>query len=166
MFLRRASRLSFRFIAAALLTVTAVAVAMAARSNKWWWDNLGGPSSAAYADLDQIKKSNVQQLDVAWNYPYASPGFNPVVVDDVVYTAGRNGSLVALDAATGKEIWIHEGLTGMTGRGVNFWASEDGKDKRLIFWINSFMQEIDAKTGRTIPTFGVDGVVDLRAGLR
>src|SRR5205814_1107000 len=82
----------------------------------------------AYADLDQIKKSNVQQLDVAWNYPYASPGFNPVVVDDVVYTAGRNGSLVALDAATGKEIWIHEGLTGMTGRGVNFWASEDGND--------------------------------------
>src|SRR4029077_19756841 len=86
--------------------------------------------------------------------------------DGGVDTGGRNGSMIGLDAATGKEIWIHEGLTGMTGRGVNFWASEDGKDKRLIFWINSFMQEIDAKTGKTIPTFGVDGVVDLRAGLR
>src|SRR5581483_54960 len=113
MFVRREIRRPFQIIAAALVIVTGVAVTFAARSNKWWWDNLGGPSSAAYADLDQIKKSNVQQLEVAWNYPYASPGFNPVVVDDVVYTAGRNGSLIALDASTGKEIWIHEGLTGM-----------------------------------------------------
>ncbi len=155
----------FGVVAAALLAVVATGVLLAARSAKWWPDNLGGPDSSAYADLDQIKKSNVQQLEVAWTYPYASPGFNPVVVDDVIYTSGRNGSLIALNATTGKEIWIHEGLTGMTGRGANFWQSEDGKDKRLLFWINNFLQEIDANTGKSISTFGLDGTVDLRQGL-
>src|SRR5438045_2853241 len=101
-------RLSFVVIAATLLALTTTCVMLAARSTKWWWDNLGGPDSSAFADLDQIKKSNVAQLDVAWTYPYASPGFNPIVVEDVIYTSGRNGSLVALEASTGKEIWIHE----------------------------------------------------------
>ena len=53
-------------------------------------------------------------------------------------------SLVALDATTGKEIWIHEGLNGITSKGINYWESEDGKDRRLIFSVNSFLQEIDA----------------------
>ena len=159
------SRGRFTIIAVLLVTCAAVGVTMAARNSKWWADNLGGPESSAFADLDQIRKSNVQQLDVAWTYPYASPGFNPIVVDDVIYTTGRSGSLIALDASTGKEIWIHEGLNGMPGRGINFWQSEDGKDKRLLFWINSFLQEIDATTGKSIPSFGVDGVVDLREGL-
>ena len=72
---------------------------------------------------------------------------------------------MALDAATGKEIWIHEKLDGMTGRGINFWQSEDGKDRRLIFWINNFMQEIDARTGKSIMSFGTNGIVDMRAGV-
>ena len=114
---------------------------------------------------DQIKKSNVSQLEVAWFYPYATPGFNPIVVDDVMYVLGRGSSLIALDATTGKELWIHEGLAGIISRGVNYWQSEDGKDRRLLFSINSFLQEIDARTGKTILTFGENGIVDLRHGL-
>ena len=78
-------------------------------------------------------------------------GFNPIVVDDVMYVLGRGSSLIALDATTGKELWIHEGLAGITSRGVNYWQSEDGKDRRLLFSINSFLQEIDAKTGKIDP---------------
>ena len=52
---------------------------------------------------------------MAWTYPDGETDFNPVVVRDVVYGRGPNGSFVALDAATGKEIWIHEGLQGFTG---------------------------------------------------
>ncbi|MBI1875830.1 MAG: PQQ-binding-like beta-propeller repeat protein [Acidobacteria bacterium] len=161
----RASRLAVRLIAAALLAVVAVGLAIAARSDKWWWDNLAGPDSSNFVDIDQIDKSNVSQLEVAWFYPYATAGFNPIVVDDVMYTLGRNGSLIALDATTGKELWIHEGLNGITSRGVNYWQSEDGKNRRLLFSINSFLQAIDAKTGLSIPTFGMDGTVDLRRGL-
>ncbi len=150
-------------VAVSLIAVAAVTTAD--RSDKWWWDNLAGPDSSSYVDLDQIKKSNVKQLEVAWTYPYAAAGFNPVVVDNVMYMYGRNGSLIALDASTGKELWIHEGLNGLPSRGINYWQSEDGKQKRLLFWINSFLQAIDARTGQSIPTFGVDGIVDLRAGL-
>jgi quinoprotein glucose dehydrogenase len=149
------------FVALSVL-LTLVAVRTAERNGKWWYDNLAGPDSSNYVDLDQIKKSNVDELEVAWTYPYAAGGFNPIVVDDTVYIYGRNGSLIGLDASTGKEIWIHEGLNGMTSRGINYWQSDDGKDRRLLFSINNFLQAIDARTGRSIPTFGLDGTVDLR----
>jgi outer membrane protein assembly factor BamB len=44
-------------------------------------------------------------LEVAWTYPYAPGGFNPIVVDDTCSYRGRNGSLIALDASTENEIW-------------------------------------------------------------
>ena len=113
---------------ALLVLLTLGAVRTAERNGKWWQDNLAGPDSSNYVDLDQIKKSNVDELEVAWTYPHAAGGFNPIVVDDTVYVYGRNGSLIALDASTGKEIWIHEGLNGMTSRGINYWQSDDGKD--------------------------------------
>ena len=42
-------------------------------------------------------------------------------------------SLIALDPATGKEIWIHENIPGLSARGINYWQSKDGKDKRLLY---------------------------------
>jgi glucose dehydrogenase len=162
---RPGPRLLCAGLAAGLVAITAVGAGTAARSGRWWWDNLAGPDSSNYVDVDQIKKSNVSQLAVAWTYPYASSGFNPIVVDDVLYTAGRNGSLIALDATTGKEIWIHERLNGMTARGVNYWQNADGKDRRLLFLINNFLQAVDARTGKSILTFGKNGTVDLREGL-
>src|SRR5262249_47784762 len=48
---------------------------------------------------------------------------------------------------------------------MNYWESDDGKDRRLIFSVNSFLQEIDAQTGKSILTFGIDGSVDMRRGL-
>ena len=102
---------------------------------------------------------------MAWFYPYAAPTFSPVFAHDVLYGLGRNNaSLVALDAATGKEIWVHEGLNGITSKGINYWESADGKDRRLIFAVDSFLQEIDARTGKSIPTFGDNGIVDMRVG--
>ncbi len=153
-------------VAVPLAVFVIIAVASAERSDKWWWDYGGGPSSSHFVDLDQIKKSNVNQLEVAWFYPHGATGFNPIVVDDVMYVLGRNGSaLIALDATTGKEIWIHDGLTGIITRGVNYWQSENGKDRRLMFSINSYLQAIDARTGKSIVTFGKNGIVDLREGL-
>ena len=54
-----------------------------------------------------------------------------------MYVLAKNSSLVALDAATGKEIWIHENLPGLTTRGITYWESKDRKDRRLIFAINN-----------------------------
>ena len=62
----------------------------------------------------------------------------------------RNNSLVAIDATTGKEIWIHEDLRGIAPRGINYWESKDRSDRRLLFQMNSYLQAIDARTGKSI----------------
>ena len=133
------------------------------------WANYGGSSdSSHYVTLQQINKSNVSQLRIAWTYSVgdgSSYVFNPIVVDDVMYLLARKSSLVALDAATGKEIWIHANLPGLSTRGIAYWESKDRKDRRLIFAINDFLEEIDARTGRSILTFGSHGLVNLREGL-
>jgi len=161
-------RRSFYVVLSSLLAAVAVCVAAAADRNSQWWDNLHGPDSSNFVDADQINKATVGQLEVAWTYPYANPGFNPIVVDNMMIVYGRNHALIALDATTGKELWIHDELDDNMPherRGVNYWQSDDGKDRRIIFMYDSFLQEIDAQTGKSILTFGVDGTVNLRDGL-
>ncbi len=140
--------------------------ATAAKSHPIQWpDYAGSPEGNRYLDFNQITKANVSKLDVAWTYPYASTNTNPLVADGVIYAQARNDAIVALDAATGKEIWIHDGLAGMTRRGLNYWESKDGKDKRIIIAVADFLQEIDATTGKSIRSFGSNGAVDLHKGL-
>ena len=111
----------------------------AEQDHKAWKDYGGGADSSHFSTLRQITKANVNQLRVAWTYPTGDDAtyvFNPIVVDNVMYVLARKNSLVALDAATGKEIWIHENLPGLTTRGIAYWESRDRKDRRLIFAIN------------------------------
>jgi quinoprotein glucose dehydrogenase len=151
------------------LAIVAVVQAISAgQGHKTWKDYGGGPDSSHFVDLRQIDKSNVNQLEVAWIYPTGddrSYVFNPIVVDNVMYVLARNSSLVALDAATGREIWIHENLPGIATRGIAYWENTDRTDRRLIFAMNNHLQEIDARTGKSILTFGTHGLVDLRQGL-
>ena len=151
-----------------LAVATSAQVASAGQDYKTWKDYGGGADNSHYVELTEINKSNVSQLEVAWTYPTGdnrSYVFNPIVVDNVMYVMARNSSLVALDAASGREIWIHENLQGLATRGIAFWESKDRKDRRLIFAINNRLQAIDARTGKSILTFGNKGLVDLREGL-
>jgi outer membrane protein assembly factor BamB len=70
-----------------------------------------------------------------------------------------------LNATTGEEIWIHANLRGIARRGVNYWESADRRDRRLLFQMNNYLQAIDARTGKSILTFGKNGLVDLKEGL-
>ncbi len=130
-----------------------------------WRDYAGGPASSRYVGATEITKANVNQLQMAWTYPAGQTDFNPVVVRGTVYVRGANNAFVALDALTGKEKWVHEGVEGFNSRGVNYWESKDGKDRRLIFSSANFLQALDAETGKPIPSFGTNGRVDLRVGL-
>ncbi len=153
-------------ICAALMTCAPITTAQ--DNHKKWEDYGGGPDNSKYVDLNQITKSNVSRLKVAWEYPTHDANsylFNPVIVGNVMYVLARDNSLVALDARTGKEIWIHAHLPGIATRGINFWQSNDHQDQRLIFQINHFIEEINAKTGKSILSFGDNGLVDLRVGL-
>ncbi len=105
---------------------------------------------------------------MAWTYPTSDSlnyQFNPIVVDNVMYVLAKNNSLVALNASTGEEIWIHANLRGIARRGVNYWESADRKDRRLLLQMNNSLQAIDAQTGKSILTFGDKGLVDLKIGL-
>src|SRR5690606_734077 len=133
-----------------------------------WTNYGGGADQSKYSKLDQIDKTNVSQLTVAWEYETGDNSvyqFNPIIVDTIMYVLAKNNSLVALHAATGEEIWIHANLNGIARRGINYWENKDRSDRRLIFQINDYLQQIDAVTGQSIRTFGNDGLVDLRVGL-
>jgi quinoprotein glucose dehydrogenase len=130
------------------------------QQHKEWKDYGGGPDHSKFVDLKQITKSNVGQLQVQFIVPtYDNTGyiFNPIIVDNVMYVLGRNNSLIAVDASTGKEIWIHKDLRGIIARGINFWQSKDKKQKRFIIFLNNTMQAIDANTGKSIMDFGESG---------
>ena len=148
-----------------IAVASATGLSVSSQSPREWRDYAGGPDSSRFVAATEITKANVQRLEVAWTYPPGQTDFNPLVVRGVVYGLGAKGSFVALDAATGKEIWIHKGVQGFNGRGINYWESKDGTDRRLIFSTANMLQEIDARTGQLIPSFGVDGRVDLRVGL-
>ncbi|HLT35125.1 MAG TPA: PQQ-binding-like beta-propeller repeat protein, partial [Enhygromyxa sp.] len=124
------------------------------------WDAyLGGPESSQYTALDQITRDNVGQLQVAWEYPIGPgqpPQFNPIVANGMMYVLRGDGKIAALDPATGSEIWQSE-TTGRIGvRGINYWQSKDGSDRRLVFLNDGLLRAIDARTGKYIDGFSVD----------
>jgi quinoprotein glucose dehydrogenase len=122
-----------------------------------------------YSSLRQINKGNVGRLELAWFYPVPDRkgnfGFNPVVVDNMMYVLGARSAIVALDIVTGRPIWSHVPEGGSPGnRGINYWESRDRKDRRLIFGAGGSLRAIDALTGEPITSFGVNGRVNMREG--
>ena len=152
-----------------MLVVSAAPFGQDAPARTTWSEYGGGPDNARHSTLRQITPENVDQLGVAWRYPTrdnSSYVFGPIVVDNVAFVLARNTSLVALDATTGEEIWVHEGLQGIAPRGINYWESEDRSDRRLLYQRNNFLEALDARTGMPILSFGNNGAVNLREGLR
>jgi len=114
-----------RSIAAAILLVASLTAlvrtepAGVSRSFKTWSQYLGGADSSQYSSLDQINKSTVSRLEVAWRYPSGdmrSYRFNPLVVDGTMFVLAKNNSIVALDALTGQEKWAHANDGGQRSR--------------------------------------------------
>ena len=157
------------FSAAVLLLLPAFS--LLAQDHRSWRDYGGASDAAQYSALNQINRSNVSKLQVAWTYPTGDDNkyfFNPLVVDGMIYVLAKNNSIVALDAATGKEIWAlppDPDTKVITNRGINYWESKDRSDRRLLFASNHFLRAIDARTGKPIASFGQGGRVDLKEGL-
>ncbi|MCC7153472.1 MAG: pyrroloquinoline quinone-dependent dehydrogenase [Bryobacterales bacterium] len=147
------------------------AAALPAQDHKTWRDYGGGADSAQFSSLSQINRDNVSRLELAWSYPIGDGkkyAFNPVVAGDRMFVMGKNSTIVCLNAATGKEIWSHTPPPAtkiITNRGINYWESKDGSERRLLYASNHALRAIDARTGEAIPSFGVNGSVDLKEGL-
>src|SRR5712672_3378144 len=144
------------------------------------WRTYGGDlASTRYAPLDQIKADNFNKLEVAWRFKTDSLGprpefkleATPLMVHGVLYSVGGSRrAVVAVDPATGEMLWMHsenEGARGaaaprqLSGHGLAYWT--DGKEERILYVTPGYrLIALDAKTGARIPTFGKDGVVDLK----
>jgi quinoprotein glucose dehydrogenase len=134
-----------------------------------WREYLGGPERNHYSPLDQINKSNVGELKVAWEYHTGDSGqiqCNPIIVDGVLYAMTATTRPFALDAATGKQIWkgASEGPDSYSSsRGVSYW--EEGDDKRILYTSGPWLYALDARTGKPVASFGENGRTSLKAGL-
>src|SRR5579864_1167768 len=166
-------------LAACSLWTASPAWAQTGAKNGEWRTYGGDLGSTRYAPLDQINASNFNQLEVAWRFKTDSLGPRPefqyegtplFVHGTLFVTAGTRRAVVALDAKTGEMLWMHsenEGKRGesaprqLSGHGVAYWT--DGREERVLYVTPGYrLIALDAKTGVPVPSFGKNGVVDLK----
>ncbi|GAA4406188.1 hypothetical protein GCM10023187_25390 [Nibrella viscosa] len=140
-------------------------------SDREWPEYLGGPDRSHYSALTQINTGNVQHLQVAWTYSAPDTGqmqVSPIMVDGMLYGVTAAVQPFALDAATGRQIWLFTGnktKNGLsTSRGVTYWT-DNKEDKRILFTAGEWLYALDARTGQPISSFGDGGRVSLKTGL-
>jgi quinoprotein glucose dehydrogenase len=155
-----------------LLVVLCFPALLAAQRRSVDWPVYGGGTdNTRYSTLGQITPANVARLRVAWTYeshdefPGSEMQSNPIVVDGVLYATTPKLRVVALDAATGRELWSFDPNTidnrpgRYRHRGVTVFRDRVFITQRNNLWA------LDKKTGMPIPSFGRDGRVDMREGL-
>lgn len=144
------------------------------------WRTYGADlANTHYSPVDQINGSNFNKLEVAWHFktdsvsprPETNLQSTPLVANGILYsTAGTARAVVALDAVTGQLLWSHTENEGaratnaprqLSGRGLAYWVS--GNDERILYVTPGYrLIALNAKTGIPIPSFGQNGVVDLK----
>jgi quinoprotein glucose dehydrogenase len=164
------------------------ALAQAAPKDQGWGYYGGDPGGQKFSGLGDINRSNVSTLALAWAWRTGerplpeygtSPGVfeaTPLEIDGVLYFSTPYNRVIAVAAASGRELWSYDPRaylngqvpngTGFVHRGVAAWR--DSKSGRLFILMNSrdHLIELDARTGKEVPEFGEQGRVNLLAGLQ
>ena len=128
------------------------------------WRHYGGSAGAnRYSPSDFIDRSNVARLKPAWVHrtgdamqrPQTTIECTPIVVDGVMYLTTARIKVQALAAATGKLLWSFDPLDSTSARrsagvnrGVCYWQSEDGSQKRIFSTVQNRLYSLDAGTGQ------------------
>jgi quinoprotein glucose dehydrogenase len=164
------------------------AIACATPKDQGWAHYGGDAGGQKFSSLTAINRGNVSTLGLAWSWrtgekPLAeygtSPGVfeaTPLEIDGVLYFSTPYNRVIALEAASGRDLWSYDPQayvngqvpngTGFVHRGVAAWR--DSKSGKLFILINSrdHLIKLDASTGREEQSFGDHGRVDLLAGLQ
>ena len=153
-----------------LLLASLVASPVAAQNADWPVYH-GNDDHTHFSALSQISPANVKRLKVAWTFDTkdAFPGSemqaNPIVIDGVLYATTPKLQVIALDAASGRQIWRFDPQNGapptsrIRHRGVVVTGD------RVLFNYRNRLYALDRRTGQPIRTFGDSGWIDLRQGL-
>lgn len=123
-----------------------------------------------FSPLDTINTSNVADLGYAWHYDFDSEhGFEstPSVVDGVLYASGPTGTVVALDAKTGRKKWsfapeidpaaVRRVCCGVVNRGLAIW-----KGKVFVASLDGFLYALDMADGSVL--WKTDTITDHERG--
>ncbi len=151
-------------------------VSAANGENVDWPVYRGDPKGNQYAAIAQIHAANVHRLQPAWVYRTGDANqrstmhVNPVVVNGVMYVTTPALKAIALDAATGRELWVFDParyndgtVVRLRNRGVAYWKGAEGE--RIFHFVRDRVYAIDARSGALIPSFGRNGFIDLRQNL-
>ena len=162
-----------------LATLDVPLAAQSGAKNGEWRSHAGEPGSTKYSPLSQINRDNVKDMKVLWTRPTVDPSLTaqfpgvaippglrstPLMVDGVMYVSDAFGLIEALDAATGKTLWVQEPLeqteawlrAASSQRGQGYWQG------RIFTVRGEYLYALDAKTGKAVPGFGENGAVLLR----
>jgi glucose dehydrogenase len=157
----------------------------AAREGYAEWPAYGGNRMGQrYSPLDIIDRDNAADLTVAWRFAMGNFGprpeqrseMTPLMVDGVLYaTAGATRNVVAIDPQDGELLWMWRPDDGdryataarkNSGRGLSYWTDGRGGDRLFVVTPGFYLVALDPDTGRQMPGFGENGIVDLMVGLR
>src|SRR5438034_3845107 len=176
--------MSLRWVfSAALLSLfcasTVPLTAQTGAKNGEWRSYGADVGNTRYSPLDQINAANFNKLEVAWRFKTDNlgprPEFQyegtPLMANGVLYaTAGSRRAVVALNPATGEQLWMHseqEGPRGaaaprqLSGRGLAYWT--DRREERVLYVTPGYrLVALNAKTGAPVAGFGQAGIVDLK----
>ena len=149
------------------------------------WHNYGNDAGGQrFSPLKQVNRSNVAQLKIAWTYrtgdAYTPPRgrptafeATPLYVDGSLYLATPLGRILALDPSTGRLKWAYDakvqkdaGFGDFASRGVSLWTSRSGERRIFFATVDGRLIAVEARTGQPVKSFGRNGFVDLRNGLR
>ena len=121
-----------------------------------WLTYSGDYAGQRFSALDQVKTSNAGFLVAKWVYQTAATGkfeTTPLVVDGIMYATGQDNRAFALDARTGRPIWLYQRqlptdirpCCGRVNRGVAIWG-----DKVFLATLDAHVVALDAKTGNVV----------------
>ena len=163
-------------------TTRAAAPARAADGESAWRYWGGDAGQTRYAPLDQINAENFSKLEVAWtwrgdNYGPSADNIlraTPIYAEGKLFSvAGARRTVVAIDPATGETLWTwrmkptkrwERSMRQNYGKGVAY-DVVDGRGRIYVVDPGFYLIALDAETGRPIPGFGKDGIVDLLADM-
>src|SRR6185503_10532323 len=116
----------------------------------------GSLTANRYSPLEQINTATVKRLAPKWFFPV--PGAprleaTPVVEDGVMYVTAANEAY-ALNAATGRQIWLYrrprtQGLLGEAAGGANRGVALS-PDRVLMVTDHAHLLALDRSTGRLL----------------
>ena len=91
-----------------------------------WHRSHGDNGGTRFSALDQINRQNVTNLQVAWTY-HSQDGSNyiqcnPIIVDGVMFAPTAGKHIVAVNAATGVELWRFKPEGKPAFRGLIYWG--------------------------------------------